>query len=133
MLINALSKLGSISKDKYEQSLKKLPIQISGREAQMLIMLSERAPVPPKEVAEHFDVTPSLITRYITSLSDKGLIRRKQGKQLRSFDLVVTPEGYNVAELLANEREALNQAMLDALTQEEQALLMTIIDKLTRI
>ncbi|MFK0572699.1 MarR family winged helix-turn-helix transcriptional regulator [Endozoicomonas sp.] len=132
MLIDQLSKLGDHCREAFEQLIQSLPEKVTSREALLLSLLFEKKSMLPKEVAKTFGVTPGLITRYITSLVKKGFIERQPGDELRSYRIVITDRGANVAERLEQKKQWLNQQMEQQLTKAELASLIKIIDKISR-
>lgn len=132
MLIDKLSTLGEISREKFDLLIMSLPQKVTSREALLLTLLNENNSMLPKEVAQAFNVTPGLITRYITSLVEKEFAVREAGDELRSYRIVITQKGIEMAQVIKAKKQSLNDEMSQKLSDKELTTFIKLIDKLTK-
>jgi DNA-binding MarR family transcriptional regulator len=75
----------------------------------------------------------STVSRAVSALEKRGLVVRRPNLDDRREEwLALTPEGRAIYEAVAPEALAVEERLLSVLTSEEQAMLSSLIDKLTR-
>ncbi len=87
----------------------------------LLFPLTRLGPLRQGALAELVHADPSTISRHVTLLVDRGLVRRAADEQDgRASVLVVTPAGEAVLESMRQEREALLERVTAAWTDAER-------------
>ncbi|WP_194164674.1 MarR family winged helix-turn-helix transcriptional regulator [Microvirga thermotolerans] len=85
-----------------------------------------------RDIAAHGVMHKSTISRAVSSLEQRGLIQRRPNEDDRREEwLALTAEGRRIYESLAPQALGFESQLLSVLTREEQALLVTLIDRLT--
>jgi DNA-binding MarR family transcriptional regulator len=86
-----------------------------------------------RDIAAHGVMHKSTVSRAVSGLAARNLIRRKPNREDRREELLeLTPEGRRVYEALAPEALAFEGRLSAVLTTAEQASLRALIDKLDR-
>jgi DNA-binding MarR family transcriptional regulator len=95
------------------------------------ILRGARAPLPTMEISERMIETACGITRLITALENKGLIRREQWPgDRRHFLCQITPAGIRVLDRLEDAMNALDDSLTGRLTEQQ---IETLLDGLSEI
>ncbi|MDS1270189.1 MarR family transcriptional regulator [Lipingzhangella sp. LS1_29] len=101
-----------------------------------LVTLDRHGQLTPGELAEHEKMQPPSMTRIITALETRGLVRRTRHPSDGRQQLVEpTPEGRQLVEQDRRRREAWLARRLAELTPEEKSTLRraaTILDRLSQ-
>jgi DNA-binding MarR family transcriptional regulator len=89
-----------------------------------LAALERHESMTPGELAEHEKVQPPSMTRVISVLEERGLVRRApHATDRRQVVLTVTPEGSDLVQRVRRRREAwLAQRMQELLPEEREIL-----------
>jgi DNA-binding MarR family transcriptional regulator len=88
----------------------------------LLFPLTRLGPLRQGALAELVHADPSTVSRHVTLLVDRGLVRRVADEQDgRASMLVVTPAGEAVLETMRQEREALLERVTATWTAGERA------------
>jgi len=89
-----------------------------------LAALERHESMTPSELAEHEKVQPPSMTRVISVLEERGLVRRApHATDRRQVVLTVTPEGSDLVQRVRRRREAwLAQRMQELLPEEREIL-----------
>jgi DNA-binding MarR family transcriptional regulator len=86
-----------------------------------------------RDIAVHGVMHKSTVSRAVSALQGRGLIRRKANLEDRREELLeLTPEGRRIYEALAPEALAFEQRLVAVLTREERESLAVLTDKLER-
>ncbi len=109
---------------------------LSDTQAAALAVLERRAAMTPGELAEHEKVQPPSMTRVITALEDRGLVRRApHPTDRRQVVLTLTEEGKGLVNQFRQRRDAWLDMRLRELTPQERATLRSaapILEKLSQ-
>ncbi|HZW47123.1 MAG TPA: MarR family winged helix-turn-helix transcriptional regulator [Microvirga sp.] len=85
-----------------------------------------------RDIAAHGVMHKSTVSRAVASLEQRGLIARRPNEDDRREELLeLTEEGREIYEALAPEALAFEERFVSVLTEEEQKLLVTFIDRLS--
>ena len=88
----------------------------------LLFPLTRRGPLRQGALAELVHADPSTVSRHVTLLVERGLVRRVADEQDgRATVLVVTPSGEAVLDAMRQEREALLERVTATWTAGERA------------
>lgn len=92
------------------------------------ILRGSKAPLPTMEISERMIETACGITRLITTLEEKGLIRREQWEGDRRHMLCqITPAGLRVLDKLESDMDAADDVILGSVSEGEiESLLETL-------
>jgi DNA-binding MarR family transcriptional regulator len=89
-----------------------------------LAALERHDAMTPGELAEHEKVQPPSMTRVISVLEERGLVRREpHPTDRRQVILTVTPEGTDLVQRVRRRREAWLAQRLQELTPEQRQIL----------
>jgi MarR family 2-MHQ and catechol resistance regulon transcriptional repressor len=95
------------------------------------ILRGARSPLPTMEISERMIETACGITRLITTLEEKGFVRREQWPgDRRQFLCQITPAGARVLERLDAPMDDLDDFLLTGIPPEQ---IETLLDVLARI
>jgi DNA-binding MarR family transcriptional regulator len=95
------------------------------------ILRGARGPLPTMEISERMVETAPGITRLITTLEEKGFIRREQwAGDRRQFLCQITPAGLRVLERLDVPMDELDDALTARVDPERVALLVDILSEI---
>jgi len=85
-----------------------------------------------RDIAAHGVMHKSTISRAVSILEERGLVVRRANQQDRREELLaLTPQGRAIYAALAPQALAFEQQLMSVLSREEQALLSSLMDKLT--
>lgn len=85
-----------------------------------------------RDIAAHGVMHKSTISRAVSSLEQRGLIARKPNEDDRREELLeLTEEGREIYEALAPQALAFEDRFVSVLTEEEQKVLVSLIDRLS--
>ncbi|MCB8819863.1 MarR family winged helix-turn-helix transcriptional regulator [Microvirga rosea] len=85
-----------------------------------------------RDIAAHGVMHKSTVSRAVSALEQRGLIRRQPNKDDRREELLaLTEEGRRIYESLVPEALGFESKVMSVLTPQEQALLAALIDRLT--
>ncbi|MBF9232238.1 MarR family winged helix-turn-helix transcriptional regulator [Microvirga alba] len=86
-----------------------------------------------RDIATHGVMHKSTVSRAVSSLEQRGLIVRRPNEDDRREELLaLTPEGSAIYESLAPQALAFEEHLVSVLKPQEQELLVSLIDKLSR-
>lgn len=105
---------------------------VSRREWALLGLLAVRGAQAPSEIADQCHLDRTRVSRAITRLTAKGLIRRQtlDGDRRRA-SVALTPAGQALYRQLFDEVAAINRRLVETLSNEELATLDTLLTALT--
>lgn len=105
---------------------------VSRREWALLGLLAVRGAQAPSEIADQCHLDRTRVSRAITRLAAKGLIRRQtlDGDRRRA-SVALTPAGQALYRQLFDEVAAINQRLVETLSDRELATLDTLLTALT--
>src|SRR5918997_6345841 len=85
-----------------------------------------------RDIAAHGVMHKSTVSRAVSALEQRGLIVRRANQDDRREELLaLTPEGRDIYEALAPQALAFEERLVAVLTDEEQATLAALVDKLS--
>ncbi|WP_414471569.1 MarR family winged helix-turn-helix transcriptional regulator [Microvirga sp. M2] len=85
-----------------------------------------------RDIAAHAVMHKSTVSRAVAALEQRGLIARRPNQDDRREELLeLTGEGREIYEALAPEALAFEERFVSVLTEEEQKLLGSLIDRLS--
>lgn len=85
-----------------------------------------------RDIAAHGVMHKSTISRAVAALEQRGLVARRPNPADRREELLeLTPEGREIYEALAPEALAFEERFVSVLTEEEQRVLASLIDRLS--
>src|SRR5260370_23661673 len=109
---------------------------LSDTQVAALAVLDRQIAMTPGELAEHEKVQPPSMTRVITALEERGLVRRApHPTDRRQVVLTVTDEGKSLVNQFPRRRDAWLAMPLRGLTPQERATLRAaapILEKLSQ-
>ncbi|NIX77055.1 MarR family winged helix-turn-helix transcriptional regulator [Microvirga terricola] len=86
-----------------------------------------------RDIAAHGVMHKSTVSRAVSSLEERGLIARRPNEDDRREELLaLTPAGRGIYESLAPQALSFEEQLASVLTAQEQELLGSLIDKLSR-
>lgn len=112
---------------------KKSVEQITGTNGWIIAYLAERGSVDvyQKDLEKEFGITRSTASKVINLMVKKGMIeRRKVEQDARLNKLVLTGRAEEIAELIKEDGERLNEMLTDGFTEEEIDNLYSYIQKM---
>jgi len=96
----------------------------------ILDMLSAEG-ISQQQIADNLGIRPQSVSEAVTTLESRGYIcRRPSENDKRKMLIFITEEGAKHREEIAKERLVHSQQFFSALTQEEKAQLLTLLEKL---
>ena len=99
-----------------------------------LAALERHESMTPSELAEHEKVQPPSMTRVISVLEERGLVRRApHATDRRQVVLTVTPEGSDLVQRVRRRREAWLAQRMQELVPEEREILRAAAPILEKI
>ncbi|WP_205769609.1 MarR family winged helix-turn-helix transcriptional regulator [Microvirga sp. KLBC 81] len=85
-----------------------------------------------RDIAAHGVMHKSTVSRAVSALEQRGLIARRPNEDDRREELLeLTEEGQEIYEALAPEALAFEERFVSVLTEEEQKVLASLIDRLS--
>lgn len=101
-----------------------------GSQKRILILLLEAGPITQRELTQRLGIQPGSASEVIAKLENAGLIRRTESEaDRRTVDVALTEEGSRQAEEAKAQREERHGEMFSALSQEEKAQLLGLLEK----
>ena len=98
----------------------------------MLMMAIRKGAVYPKELSEKLQIPSTLLSRYIDSLVQAGLLVRQIDPQdSRRTRLTLTPQGEGVLEQSVTDIRAHTNEKLQSVTPEELEVLLQALERLS--
>lgn len=102
----------------FEEKLK--GTNVTPSELPYIIRLSVDEDISQKELSELFGVSESVVARTIKNLEKKGLITRKKDTQNKTRKILsLTPEGYEISQIMFNVEEEWNDILFDGIEKED--------------
>ena len=96
----------------------------------ILDMLSAEG-ISQQQIADNLGIRPQSVSEAVTTLESRGYICRKPSEEdKRKMFIFITADGIKHREEIAKERLVHSQQFFGALTQEEKAQLLTLLEKL---
>ncbi len=96
-------------------------------------LLGESGPQMMRSVAEHLGVAVNSMTNLVDHLEQKGLVHRTRSEvDRRVIHVDLTDEGKKAFEAASNAKFLFHRAILSALTEEEQQILLVLFRKISR-
>lgn len=109
-------------------------LEVSERELALLRTLVTAGPMIIKELGGKFHVPVSTMTGLIDRMERKGLVRRSPNRRdRRSIELEATPAGSLALREHARGIEAIARGMLAAISDRDQAALITILRRVRSV
>jgi Transcriptional regulators len=98
----------------------------------LLSLISQNNGASQRDLAEEMDVRPSSMTEMLLRMEQAGLITRKQDEtDQRVMRIFLTEAGEKAAEQSGAATLDLTTTIFNCLTQEEQAQMLTLIEKIS--
>jgi DNA-binding MarR family transcriptional regulator len=108
-------------------------LNLSFSHMRVLMVLATRGTLPMKELAHELALTPPSLTSLVRRLVEVGLVVRQQHPEdSRVVLLSLTPEGGQLFKLLADERISRFSEMLRGLSDEDQELFLSLLERMIR-
>jgi len=102
-------------------------------ELTVLMCAYVRDDVHARDICEITEQPPNTVSRGVTSLERKGLIKRNRDKKdTRRQTLKITPAGKKLHNQVMKMFEQVEQNMLAGLTAKEKSQLLILLDKIAR-
>lgn len=134
-LYNALSRLGrQIHRMEHRMAHRDLMDRLRGRRGQthLLLLISRKNGASQRDLAEEMDVRPSSMTEMLLKLERAGFITRRQDENdQRVMRIFLTEAGERAAVESDVASLDLTTALFDCLTEEEQAQLLSLVEKVS--
>jgi DNA-binding MarR family transcriptional regulator len=103
------------------------------QDLKVLESLGENGPQMMRVLAEHLGLAVNSMTSVIDQLEAKQLVVRVRSEvDRRVVNVDLTPEGRKIFELFSNGRLHFHRALLSALTEDEQEILLVLFRKIAR-
>ena len=120
-LLEGILRMDSILRQIDRHNKEKSQYGLSILEVRTLQHIKEEGLSNPKDLAEHFKVTPATITAQIDRLVDKGFIRReKSEKDARYINLKLTDRANNNLDEIIEDRLVSYDFIFGGLSKEQQ-------------
>ena len=106
--------------------------QYEGKASQkrILILLNENHDFTQKELTDRLEIKPGSASEILAKLENAGLIKRTQNEaDRRTTDIQLTEEGAALATEAAQQRRQRHEQMFTCLSEEEQATLLSLLEK----
>lgn len=102
-----------------------------GSQKRILIMLLETGPITQRELTQRLGIQPGSASEVIAKLENAGLVTRTESEaDRRTVDITLTEEGRKQAEEAKTQRASRHGEMFAALSEEEKARLLSLLEKL---
>lgn len=96
----------------------------------MLALVTDRGPLRPSEVAEHFEIDKGSISRQVQQLVDLGLVEKSRDPEDgRALVLAPTPDGRRRMEELGRTRRARYSQRLEDWSEDDLEALVTLLTR----
>lgn len=104
-----------------------------GSQKRVLILLLEAGPITQRELTQRLGIQPGSASEVIAKLENAGLLTRTGSEaDRRTVDVILTEEGSRQAEEAKAQRDGRHGEMFSALSQEERAQLLELLEKVNR-
>jgi len=101
-----------------------------GSQKRVLIVLGETGPITQRELTARLGIQPGSASEVIAKLEQAGLVVRSLSEaDRRTADISLTEEGERQARTALEERRRRHEEMFSALTGEEKARLLSLLEK----
>ena len=104
-----------------------------GSQKRILIVLSETGPITQRELTQRLGIQPGSASEVIAKLEQAGLVVRSLSEtDRRTADISLTEEGERQARTALEQRQRRHEEMFSALTDEDNAQLLSLLEKVNR-
>lgn len=101
-----------------------------GSQKRILTLLLETGPITQRELTQRLGIQPGSASEVIAKLENGGLLTRAESEaDRRTVDVALTEEGSRQAEEAKAQREGRHGEMFSALSEEERAQLLGLLEK----
>lgn len=128
--LNVLGALGLVLADRLAAAAE--PAGGSSSAAALATLYGTRAGIRIEGLARVVGLSHSGAVRLVDRLETQGLVERRRGADQRSAALYLTPAGRRAARRVLAERDAAMHSILTLLTDDQQAELIDLADRLLR-
>ena len=129
-LVNVLGALGLALADRLSEAAERAGG--SSAAAALVTLYGTRAGIRIDGLARVVSLSPSGAVRLVDRLEADGLVERRRGADQRSTALYLTPAGRRSARRVLAERDGAMHSLLALLTDDQQAVLGHLADRLLR-
>jgi DNA-binding MarR family transcriptional regulator len=106
---------------------------IGPQELRILELLGDAGPQMMRSLAEHVNLAVNSITSLVDSLEQKGLVTRTRSEtDRRVINVQLTDDGKRAYEYVSDAKLQFHRALLSALTEDEQEILLVLFRKIAR-
>ena len=114
----------------YQRLAKAARSEIERSSYLVLKQLTEGGPARITELAQHFGVEPSTLSRHVSSLTESGLVRKQADpSDGRAALAAATADGYALVEAVEKERRAFFASILADWDPEDAERLVELIER----
>lgn len=104
-----------------------------GSQKRILILLLETGPITQRELTERLGIQPGSASEVISKLENAGLVTRTESEaDRRTVDVALTEEGSRLAEEAKAQRAGRHGEMFSALSGEERAQLLGLLERVNQ-
>lgn len=106
---------------------------ITFQQGRILLYLSKypQGSLNQADLAAHFDVKPSSVNSVLSGMIKNGLAeKRVNGRDARNFDLFATEKGKELAKMMKESFDLIDQKIIEVLTEPERATMLSLLHKL---
>lgn len=104
-----------------------------GSQKRILILLLETGSITQRELTQRLGIQPGSASEVIAKLENAGLLTRTESEaDRRTVDVALTEEGSRQAEEAKAQRDRRHGEMFSALSQEEKAQLLGLLEKVNQ-
>lgn len=130
-IMKCLVRIVSNSRRKHRQSQEEGPRRCRGF-GHILDLLSKHDGLSQRQIADMLDIRPQSISEAITTLEERGLIRKEINEQDRRGLLIyITEDGLQMRTELHNERVQNAKRIFTSISEEEKQTLLELLEKVT--
>jgi DNA-binding MarR family transcriptional regulator len=107
-------------------------LRLRDGQGKLLHLLSQHNEISQKQLAEMMDIRPASLSELVQKLAAKGLIERSIDEtDKRVSNLKLTDSAKDIAQRMQQERTNMADTIFDALSQDEQQQLFSLLSKLS--
>ncbi len=129
LLGNRLGALANAISDLLQRDL--IPTQpVGNSQLSVLVILHSFPGASIENISQALDLSHSNLVRVVEQLRQMSMLEKKPGKDARSNELFITPPGEKILADFYQQRDAQMQAVLGALTTDEQQTMAALVNKL---
>jgi DNA-binding MarR family transcriptional regulator len=129
LLGNRLGALANAISDQLQRDL--IPTQpVGNSQLSVLVILHSFPGASIENISQALDLSHSNLVRVVEQLRQMNLLDKKPGRDARSTALFITPAGETILTDFYRQRDTQMQAVLAALTADEQQTLAGMVNKL---